>query len=144
MEIEVRQKKLFPDKPLTKLVCPSDVIDFACQYIGNCTTEHIIVFPLNIKNEVLGVHMNSIGSINSSIINLWDLLHVCLNTNAARVIVAHNHPTGDLTPSNDDIESFNKIKKCLEPFPLEVLDFLIVNDYYGISLREYGDGNACE
>lgn len=102
------------------------------------TNEHFIMLALNAKNEVIGVHTMHIGNINSSIVCPRSLFQSAFLNNACSIIVAHNHPSNDLTPSQEDIQVTARLVDCGKLLGIELLDHLIIGDKGFTSLKEKG------
>ncbi len=81
---------------------------------------------LNRSNRVIGVYHMSTGGITGTVVDIRLLLSVALKTAATGIILAHNHPSGNLKPSEADKELTNKIKKASEYMDIKLLDHLII------------------
>lgn len=94
---------------------------------------------LNTKNNVIAVHRCHIGSLNSSIVHPREVFKSAILNNAASVIVAHQHPSGDKTPSTEDMNVTKRLVEAGRLLRIEVLDHLVVNgDCKFTSLKEIG------
>ncbi|ATO39209.1 DNA repair protein RadC (plasmid) [Geobacillus thermodenitrificans] len=94
---------------------------------------------LNTKNEVVAVHRCHIGSLNSSIVHPREVFKAAILNNSASIIVAHQHPSGDVTPSKEDVEMTRRLAEAGRILGIEVLDHLVINykaEY--TSLKERG------
>lgn len=98
--------------------------------------EVLKVLLLNTKNVVIGVFNASIGSLNSSIVHPREIFKEAIKKSAASIILAHNHPSGDPTPSQEDISSTSRIKEVGKIIGIELLDHIIIGDGKYISLKE--------
>ena len=98
--------------------------------------EHFIILMLNTKNYLLGVETVSIGSLNSSIVHPRELFKSAINKSAAAIILAHNHPSGDATPSKEDIEVTKRIKSGGQLLGIDVIDHIIIGDNCYYSFKE--------
>jgi DNA repair protein RadC len=98
--------------------------------------EHFIILMLNTKNFLLGVETVSIGSLNSSIVHPRELFKSAINKSAAAIILAHNHPSGDATPSREDIEVTKRIKSGGQLLGIDVIDHIIIGDNCYYSFKE--------
>ena len=92
---------------------------------------------MNTKNKIIGVFEISHGSVNSSIVSPREVFQKALLANAVSIIVMHNHPSGDCTPSREDIEVTKRLVEAGKIVGVEVLDHIIVGDRYS-SLKEKG------
>jgi len=93
---------------------------------------------LNTKNRVLGAYHVSIGSLNASIVHPRELFRTAVMLGAASVVVGHNHPSGDPTPSGADIQLTRRLVKAGDVLGIEVLDHIVVGDTSHVSLRDQG------
>ena len=85
-----------------------------------------------IKEELL-----SVGTVNASIVSPREIFKKALEHNAVFVVLVHNHPSGDPTPSSADVEVTKIVKKCGEMMEISLLDHIIIGDNKYISLKEY-------
>ena len=92
---------------------------------------------LNTKNKIIGVFELSHGNVNSSIVGVREMFQKALLANAVSIIVLHNHPSGDPTPSREDINITTRMVEAGKLIGVEVLDHIIVGDKY-CSLKEKG------
>lgn len=93
--------------------------------------EHVYMIALNAKGKSLGVFKISHGTISTSICNPQEIFIKALLCGAAGIILAHNHPSGDTTPSKDDITVYQRIKEAGNIIGVNLLDNIIVgNGYY--------------
>lgn len=115
-----------------------------CQSIGGCNIEHVALLSLDSTNSVINYCIVSIGEINSVRVSLAQLFKVALLSNASKIIVAHNHPSGILSVTERDIEMTKKIAFIANCFEIELIDSLIVSPDKAISIREYCGENKNE
>ena len=102
------------------------------------TKEHFVAVMLSTKNHVLGCPVISTGTLNASLVHPRELFKEIITFGAASVIVAHNHPSGDPTPSNDDILLSKKLVEIGKLLEISVLDHVIIGDGKYVSLKEKG------
>ena len=101
------------------------------------TQEHFVVLSLNTKNVVIGVHTLHIGTVNASIVHPRGVFQRAILNNATSIIICHNHPSGDLTPSQEDIAVTKRIQASGDLLGIEMLDHIIIGDGF-LSLKEGG------
>jgi DNA repair protein RadC len=100
--------------------------------------ENFGILALNTKNHPIGLHIISVGSINASIASPRDVfMAACLN-NAAAIILFHNHPSGDPTPSSEDVVATNRLCEAGKIMGIQVLDHIIIGENGFKSLKENG------
>lgn len=100
--------------------------------------EHFVCLFLNTKNHVLAQETLSIGSLNASIVHPREIFRAAIKRSSASIICAHNHPSGDPTPSPEDIQITERLVQAGELIGIEVLDHVIIGDKHYISLKEQG------
>lgn len=122
----------------TSIVRPSDVAVFFQKYIGDCVQERFAAIYLNARNVPLGWQEISRGTVSSSLVHPREVFAPAIKLVASGLIIAHNHPSGDTTPSRDDIELTRRLVKAGELLGIEVMDHLIVSATAHLSLKEAG------
>lgn len=120
-----------------KIRSPRDAANIFREYIGHADREHFVLMLLDTKNQVIGLHTVSIGDLNSSIVHPREVYKIAIAMGAASIIVAHNHPSGDTTPSPEDIAVTKRLSDTGELLGIEVLDHVIIGDSH-ISMKEKG------
>lgn len=120
-----------------KLTSPKDVFKISSEYLDGVDREHLVLLTLDTKNCINSISTVSIGSLNSSIVHPREVFKIAILSNSANIILVHNHPSGDTTPSKDDITITNRIKECGEILGIKLLDHLIIGDNY-TSFKEKG------
>ena len=119
---------------------PQDVFNLLGAEMGLLDQEHLRVILLNTKNEVLGIQEVYKGNVNSSMIRVAEVLRPAIRENCPSIIIVHNHPSGDPTPSPEDILVTRQIRTSGELMDIELLDHVIVGNQRSASLKEMGLG----
>ncbi|MEJ2606332.1 MAG: DNA repair protein RadC [Anaerolineales bacterium] len=119
---------------------PEDAASLLLYEMGALEQEHLRVLLLDTRNRVLRTVEVYRGSLNSSMIRIGEIFREAVRTNAAAVIVAHNHPSGDPTPSPEDVRVTKAIVESGELMDIEVLDHLIIGKNRYVSLKSKGLG----
>lgn len=122
-------------KPLTY---PTDVAEAAMARIGNKSLEEFWVAFLDSKNRVIAWEQVSKGTVNATPVFPREILAAALKMDAAKIILAHNHPGGDPAPSKEDILLTGSIIETAERLDVEVVDHIIVADMDYYSFNEQG------
>lgn len=118
--------------------CPEDAADYALPRFRYEEREHFAVILLNVKNHILSMPVISIGSLTASVVHPREVFRAAIQQTAASMILVHNHPSGDPSPSREDIDITNRLVAVGRVMDIPVLDHIILgNDNY-ISLREKG------
>lgn len=129
-------------KPLTKISAiysPEDCVAFLSAEMKHLTQEHFVVIFLDTKNYVIGKKTIFIGSLNKAIVHPREVFKEAIKRSSASIICAHNHPSGDPTPSEQDIGLTHRLYEAGELIGIKVLDHLIIGDEQFVSLKEKGD-----
>lgn len=100
--------------------------------------EAFVVLTLNTKNRVIHRHMVSLGTVNSTLVHPREVFRPAITDGAASIIVSHCHPSGDPSPSADDIRITKKLIEAGKIIEIPVIDHLIVGDGPPLSLKESG------
>lgn len=90
---------------------------------------------LDTKNKVIGTQTVSIGTINQSLVHPREVFRYAIMKNSNSILLSHNHPSGDPTPSKEDILITERLIKAGEYIGIKVLDHLVIGDRRYISLR---------
>lgn len=119
---------------------PHDAIDLIRDLIGDEDREVFLVLVLNTKNMINAVHRCHVGSLNASVVHPREVFKSCILNNGASLIVAHQHPSGDPTPSREDLEVTKRLKEAGNILGIELLDHIIIggNSNKSKSLKEQG------
>lgn len=117
---------------------PADAASIVMDEMRLLDREHFVILMLNTKNRVIAKKVVSIGHLNATLVHPRELFKDVIRRSSAAVILVHNHPSGDPTPSDDDISITNRLCEAGRLLGIEVLDHLIVGDQQYISLKEKG------
>ncbi|AMQ05991.1 hypothetical protein AZE41_08700 [Sporosarcina psychrophila] len=117
---------------------PEDAAAYLMTDMASLNQEHFVVLFLNVKNEVLHKQTIFIGSLNSSIVHPREIFREAVKRSAASIVVAHNHPSGNPSPSPEDIEVTKRLIEAGSIMGIEVLDHVIIGDHQFLSLKEKG------
>ena len=123
----VKERGVSYDAP-TRLTNGHEVAILVRDIIGNADREHMLSISLDSKNRPLHAHTISIGSLNAAIVHPREVFKAAILANAASIALAHNHPSGDPSPSREDIEITKRIKECAELLGIRLLDHVIIGD----------------
>jgi len=102
------------------------------------TKEHFVVLHLDGKNRIVCFDRVSIGTLNQAIVHPREVFKTACLSNAAAIILVHNHPTGDPTPSSEDLALTRRIRESGEILGIKVLDHIIVGDEVFLSFVDKG------
>ncbi len=121
---------------------PSDVAQLLMAEMSHLEQEHFRAIYLDTRNRLLGIETIYIGSLNASHIRVGEVFRDAVKRNSAAIIVAHNHPSGDPTPSPEDVGVTRQLVEAGNLLDIEVLDHLVIGQQRFVSLRERGLGFA--
>ena len=119
---------------------PADAATLLLPEIGYREQEHFYVLFLDIRNRVLGGESIYKGSLDQTQIRVADVFREAVRRNCAAIVVAHNHPSGDPTPSPDDVAVTRDLVQAGRLLGIEVLDHLVIGHRRWVSMREHGLG----
>jgi DNA repair protein RadC len=119
---------------------PADLANLLMPEMAHLEQEHLRVVLLNTKNQVLAAPKVYVGSLNTSVVRVAELFREAIRQNSAAVIVVHNHPSGDPTPSPEDVAVTRQLAEAGELLDIEVLDHLVIGHQRYVSLKERGLG----
>ena len=122
---------------IIKLNGASDVYELVKDELVSSDRERFLSVMLTSKNHLIGVETVSVGSISATILAPKDVFKSAILANAVSIILSHNHPSGDLDPSDSDIRITNHLIEAGELLGVKVLDHLIVSNQGYKSLRDY-------
>lgn len=121
-----------------RIKSPEDAAGIVMESMRYLKQEVLRIILLNTKNVVVNSKDVSVGSVNSSIVHPREIFAEAVKRSAASIIICHNHPSGDPTPSSEDINITHRLKECGKLLGIEILDHLIIGSGTYISLKEKG------
>lgn len=133
-------KRIQQYKPEERYVIrsPEDGADYVMEEMRSLNQEHLVVLFLNTKNQVIHQQTIFIGSLNASIVHPREIFREAVKRSAASVVCAHNHPSGDPSPSQEDIHVTRRLVEAGKIMGIELLDHLVIGNNRFISLKEKG------
>jgi DNA repair protein RadC len=135
IELGRRMSMLAPEERPT-ITSPADAAALVQYEMSALEQEHLRAILLNTRNQVLDIIELYRGSLNSSPVRIAEVFKPAIRKNAASLILVHNHPSGDPTPSADDIVLTKAIREAGRLLDLELLDHLVVGQGRFISMKE--------
>lgn len=117
---------------------PEDGADYVMEEMRSLNQEHFVTLFLNTKNQIIHKQTIFIGSLNASIVHPREVYREAVKRSAASIICVHNHPSGDPTPSQEDIQVTRRLVDSGKMIGIELLDHLIIGDRKFVSLKEKG------
>lgn len=123
-----------------QITSPADAANLLMSEMMYLEQEHLKLITLDTRNRILSMPTVYIGSLNTAVVRIAELFKLAIRTNAAAIIVAHNHPTGDASPSPEDIHLTRQLVRAGKLLNIEVLDHIVVGHQQYVSLKERGEG----
>ncbi len=120
------QLKQTRNKDQRKISCANDVFDYFYEKLKDEKQEHFYVLMLNSQNNIIGEHLVSKGILDASILHSQEVFKPAIKDSASKIIIVHNHPSGDPSPSQEDLDITEKIIKAGEEIGIKVLDHMII------------------
>lgn len=117
---------------------PEDVANYVMEEMRHLQQEHFVCLYLSTKNHVLHKKTIFIGSLNASIVHPREVFKEAFRYSAASIVVLHNHPSGDASPSQEDIEVTKRLDQCGRMLGIDLLDHIIIGDNRFCSMKEKG------
>lgn len=127
------------DEPYGRRLDGPDAVEAAARIlIGSSAQEHFCVFFLDVRNRIIGFSEAGRGAVDSCPVDPRQVFRAALVAGASSIIISHNHPSGDATPSAADILLTDRLGRGATLLGLELLDHVIVTDSDSISFRATG------
>lgn len=119
-----------------RVKCVNDVLPFVKTYAMKMQ-EHFLTISLSGAHEILGINVTSVGTVNNAMIHPREVFTEAIRKQASAIIVCHNHPSGNINPSRDDIETTKRLLESSEILGITLLDHIIINKTSYFSFREH-------
>ncbi|MCK5149691.1 DNA repair protein RadC [Candidatus Pacearchaeota archaeon] len=115
-------------KPIKKIICAEDVFNLFHERLKDKKEEHFYVLILNTQNIIIGEELVSKGILDASIIHPREIFKPAIKNSASKIILLHNHPSGNPNPSPEDLEITKKLMNVGNEVEIKVLDHVIIGD----------------
>lgn len=125
------------DRFSDKISSAKDVYSLLFPKIGNKKKEYFILLSLSSQNRLVGIDEISVGTLNSSLVHPREVFSVAIKNNASKIILAHNHPSGNLHPSTEDLKITRRLREVSKVIGIKILDHIILTESDYISLNKY-------
>ena len=116
---------------------PKDAYEMIKDQLQDLDREQFIIACLNTKNEPTNISVVSVGTLNKAIVHPREVFKTAILSNAASIMAFHNHPSGETTPSQQDIQLTNRLYEAGELLGIKLLDHLIIGDRVPILRSRY-------
>ena len=131
----VPERKLYSEK---EIVCSSDAVALLSKELGEHDREVFCVLHLSPRGLPLSASITSMGELTSTLVHPREVFKSAVLSSAAGIVLLHNHPSGNLTPSEEDINTTERIAVCGRVLGIPVVDHIICAEHGYISMRSYG------
>lgn len=129
-------KRLLNGKKTSFIMKPRDIWNELTE-IRRSKKEHFVVFYLDVKNQIIKKEIVSIGILNTSLVHPREVFEPAVKHLAGQIIISHNHPSDDCSPSEEDIELTKRLVKAGEILGIEIIDHVIISSQKFYSFREH-------
>lgn len=129
---------LKPSEHKITIKSPKDVVRYVMPLLRYEPIEHFAILLLDTKNQIIAFPNISTGSLNASIVHPREVFRCAINYATSSMILVHNHPSGDPTPSIEDIKVTKKLVEGSKIMDIEILDHIIIGDNKFTSLKQEG------
>ncbi|MFH1365091.1 MAG: DNA repair protein RadC [archaeon] len=113
-------------KPIKKITCAEDVFNHFNERLKDKKEEHFYILMLNTQNYIIGEQLISKGILDASIVHPREIFRPAIKNSCSKIILVHNHPSGDPTPSAEDNEITRRLINAGEELGIKVIDSVIV------------------
>jgi DNA repair protein RadC len=127
------------NEPLDKIQSPEDLFKKIKKIDIDYDKEHFLVFTMNAQNQIIDTYIISIGILDASLIHPRETFRNAIKDNAKSIIIAHNHPSNNLTPSSNDKDVSQMLKNAGEILGISILDHIIFNKISFLSMKQHGE-----
>ncbi|MFC1873790.1 DNA repair protein RadC [Chloroflexota bacterium] len=128
----------YPEVGKSSVRTPEDVVALVGSRLKGKKKEYFLAILLDTRGQLIKTSEISVGSLDSSIVHPREVFKEAMSASAASVIFAHNHPSGDTEPSEDDIRLSERLAQAGEIMGIDVLDHIIISDSSYFSLKSKG------
>lgn len=140
-QIPVYRVELVKERDYDGPACrtPADIAQILAAFLSRADREHFVTVMLATSNRVIGINVASVGTLNASLVNVREVFKPCILANAAQIVLGHNHPSGALSESREDVAVTKKLVEAGRLLDIPVLDHIIVGHGGAhLSLAELG------
>ena len=133
----VRESSLYSPEPIKTA---DDVLGLVAKELAAYDREVFAILNLKTNGQIINLNICSIGTLNATMVSPREVFKSCILSNAASFIALHNHPSGSVNPSREDMETTKRLKECGDLLDIRMLDHIIIAGETGerYSFREHG------
>ena len=123
---------------IRRIQAPQDAVELGKRFLEESDREQLLVCCLDAKNQPTAINVVSVGNLNKSLVHPREVFKPAILSNSASIILFHNHPSGDPTPSNEDKLITQRLRESGEILGIKLIDHIIIGDNSYTSLKEKG------
>lgn len=139
--LELGRRLMMPQVDASfRIRSPADAANLLIPDMAWLEQEHLRTVLLSRQQEVIAIPTIYVGSLNTAVVRVGELFREAIRQNAASIILSHNHPSGDPTPSPEDVRVTRAVVQAGQLLNVEVLDHLVIGGTRFVSLKERGLG----
>lgn len=129
-ELEVKYRSVRVALPVSvgRVIAPRDAAALASALLADSPVERVLSLHVNTKHDLIGIHRVSVGCLDASLVHPREVFQAAILSNASALILVHNHPSGDPTPSQDDHALVRRLAAASVLMGIDLLDAIIVTD----------------
>lgn len=135
-KINEEQKNQEERKKYSSVTSPDELYNILKEKIQNFSKEHFYVISLDTRNNFIGIDEISVGTLTASLVHPRETFESAIKRHAAQIVIAHNHPSGETDPSEDDLKITKRLVDAGKIMGIEVLDHIIVTKNGFLSFKE--------
>jgi len=135
-KIDSEQKTDDEKKKFNSVTSPSELYNILNEKITNFSKEHFYVISLDTRNNFIGIDEISVGTLTASLVHPRETFESAIKRHAAQIVIAHNHPSGETEPSEDDLKITKRLVDAGKIMGIEVIDHIIITRNGFLSFKE--------
>ena len=143
IELGRRVAEVATDKKSVKILSSSEAVEFCesafARLMIDAKQEEFHIVTLDTKNQVIATHQITVGTLDASLVHPREVFRAAIKDAASSIILVHNHPSGDPTPSREDFAVTKRLEESGQTIGIEVLDHIVLGAFQSISIREHRD-----
>lgn len=141
VELTRRYLSAYGSRNMKRVTSAEDAIDYVTAKMGpmvcDATQERFWCITMDIRNKVTNIHEIALGTVSAAVINVSGIARYAIADSASRVVLVHNHPSGECDPSKEDIDLTNRVSQALKYLDIRILDHIIIgkksSDYFSFA-----------
>ena len=141
IELGRRVAEVASERKTVKILSSSEAIEFCesafSRLMIDAKQEEFHIVTLDTKNQLISTHQITVGTLDASLVHPREVFRAAIKDAASSIILVHNHPSGDPTPSREDFAVTKRLEESGKTIGIEVLDHIVLGAFQSISIREH-------